>query len=162
MLHFIVLFLFNSQEDLSFTVCLHYEYAGVDEVVDEKKVVNIGKPLIAKLCIHQGFRNNSCFQGCCVPNGACFTQSPDTGVTVYCPSRNNHQPHSYAGFPQPSSAQSENVLHPARCHVAPNRLTAWQSTWPYSSSSNQRNVPVETTDELESDFSRSFRLSHQQ
>ncbi|KAJ7335249.1 hypothetical protein JRQ81_013190 [Phrynocephalus forsythii] len=152
------------KEDLSFTVCLHYEYAGVDEVVDEKKVVNIGKPLVAKLCIHQGFRNNSCFQSCCVPNGPCFTQSADTGVPVYCPPHNNQQPHSYAGFPQPSSAQSENVLYPARCHcsMAPNRLTPWQSTWPYSPSLHQSNVPVETTDELESDFSRSLRLSHQQ
>uniref|UniRef100_A0ABM5FUA2 Mucosa-associated lymphoid tissue lymphoma translocation protein 1 isoform X1 n=1 Tax=Pogona vitticeps TaxID=103695 RepID=A0ABM5FUA2_9SAUR len=152
------------KEDLNFTVRLHYEYAGVDEVVDEKKVVNIGKPLVAKLCIHQGFRNNSGFQSCCVPNGPCFTQLPDTGVNVYCPSRNNRQPHSYGGVPQPSSAQPDNVSHPPRCHcsTALNRLMAWQSTWPYSSSSNRSNVPVETTDELESDFSRTLRLSHQQ
>ncbi|XP_060617315.2 mucosa-associated lymphoid tissue lymphoma translocation protein 1 isoform X4 [Anolis sagrei] len=149
------------KEDLTFTVYLHYEYDGVDEVVDERKVVNIGKPLIAKLRIHQGIGKNSCFQHCCAPNRPCFTQSSDAQPAVYHPSRPNHHPHSYAGFSQPNSAHPEDILHPAMCHsdMTPNRLMAWQTTWPYSFSSNQGNMPVETTDELESDFSENFRLS---
>ncbi|KAJ6656094.1 hypothetical protein lerEdw1_004143 [Lerista edwardsae] len=148
-------------EDLTFTVCLHYEYAGVDDVVDERKVVNIGKPLIAKLCIHQGFRKNSCFQSCCGPNGPCFAHLSGAGVAKYCPTP--HQPHSFAGFCQPSPGPLSSVFQPARCHcnTTPNRLFPWQSAWPYSN----QNIPVETTDdteELESNFSQNLRLSHQQ
>ncbi|XP_066471388.1 mucosa-associated lymphoid tissue lymphoma translocation protein 1 [Tiliqua scincoides] len=149
------------KEDLTFTVCLHYEYAGVDDVVDERKVVNIGKPLIAKLCIHQGFRKNSCFQNCGGPNGPCFTHLPGAGAAEYCSP--HHQPHSYAGFCQTSPGQLGGVFLPSRCRCSttPNRLTPWQSTWPYSN----QNIPVETTDdteELDSSFSQNLRLFHQQ
>ncbi|XP_062984264.1 mucosa-associated lymphoid tissue lymphoma translocation protein 1 isoform X2 [Elgaria multicarinata webbii] len=151
------------KEDLTFMVCLHYEYEGVDDVVDERKVVNIGKPLIAKLRIHQGYRKSRCFQSCCGPTGPCFTQSPGAGAAGYCPCHHSHQPHSYAGIPQPSPASSASVLQPAKCHCSmiPNSLIAWQSKWPYPSDSNRSNIPVETTDELESDFSGSLRLSQQ-
>ncbi|XP_053153709.1 mucosa-associated lymphoid tissue lymphoma translocation protein 1 isoform X2 [Hemicordylus capensis] len=146
------------KEDLTFTVCLHYEYAGVDDVLDERKVVNIGKPLIARLRIHQGFGKNSCFQSCC------FAHSPGPGAAKFCPPLPNCPSHSYAGFCQPSPAHSGNALQPAGCHcrMTPNRLLAWQSMWPYP---NQSNIPVETTDEtdeLESNFSGSLRLSHPQ
>ncbi|XP_077792580.1 mucosa-associated lymphoid tissue lymphoma translocation protein 1 isoform X3 [Podarcis muralis] len=152
------------KEDLTFTVCLHYEYAGVDDVVDERKVVNIGKPLIARLRIHQGYRKNSCFHSFCGPDGPCFAHSPGAEAAGYSPSHHNHQPHCYTGFPQQSPAHSGSVLQPVRCqcNMSPNRLVAWSPTWPYPSNSNQSNVPVETTDELESDFSGSLRLSHQQ
>ncbi|XP_061471434.1 mucosa-associated lymphoid tissue lymphoma translocation protein 1 isoform X2 [Rhineura floridana] len=151
------------KEDLTFTVCLHYEYAGVDDVVDERKVVNIGKPLIAKLRIHQGYRKKSCFQNSFMPNGPGFAPPPGAVEAGYCPPHHNHQPHSYAGFPQASPAHPGS-LQPARCHCSttPNRLVAWPATWSYPSSSSQSNIPVETTDELESDFSGSLRLSHQQ
>ncbi|XP_060136328.1 mucosa-associated lymphoid tissue lymphoma translocation protein 1 isoform X1 [Zootoca vivipara] len=152
------------KEDLTFTVCLHYEYTGVDDVVDERKVVNIGKPLIARLHIHQGYRKNSCFHSFCGPDGPCFTHSPGAEAAGYSPSHHNHQPHCYTGFPQQSPAHSGSVLQPVRCQcsVSPNRLVAWSPTWSYPSNSNQSNVPVETTDDLESDFSGSLRLSHQQ
>uniref|UniRef100_A0A8C6YUZ5 MALT1 paracaspase n=1 Tax=Nothoprocta perdicaria TaxID=30464 RepID=A0A8C6YUZ5_NOTPE len=44
------------QEHLIFTVCLHYEYPGIEDTMDERKEVNVGKPLIAKLGLHHGFR----------------------------------------------------------------------------------------------------------
>uniref|UniRef100_K7FQV7 MALT1 paracaspase n=1 Tax=Pelodiscus sinensis TaxID=13735 RepID=K7FQV7_PELSI len=55
------------KEHLIFTVCLHYEYPGIEDSLDERKEVNVGKPLIAKLGIHHGFKKN-----CCVhhPNSA--------------------------------------------------------------------------------------------
>uniref|UniRef100_A0A8D0KRL0 MALT1 paracaspase n=1 Tax=Strix occidentalis caurina TaxID=311401 RepID=A0A8D0KRL0_STROC len=50
------------REHLIFTVCLHYEYPGIEDTMDERKEVNVGKPLIAKLGLHHGFKNNSCLQ----------------------------------------------------------------------------------------------------
>ncbi|XP_028672121.1 MALT paracaspase 2 isoform X1 [Erpetoichthys calabaricus] len=41
------------QRDLSFTVCLQYQYQEMDEFVEEKKTVSIGKPLVAKLGLHR-------------------------------------------------------------------------------------------------------------
>uniref|UniRef100_A0A8D0DSH0 MALT1 paracaspase n=1 Tax=Salvator merianae TaxID=96440 RepID=A0A8D0DSH0_SALMN len=151
------------KEDLTFAVCLHYEYAGVEDFLDERKVVNIGKPLVAKLRIHQGFGNNSCLQTCCVPNGSCFTQAPHPGAAEYGPPHHSHQPHFYTGFSQPPPAHSGNILEPTRCHcsITPDKLISWHSALPQLSSSQQSNIPVETTDELDSDFSGSLRPSHQ-
>ncbi|XP_060092090.1 mucosa-associated lymphoid tissue lymphoma translocation protein 1 isoform X2 [Heteronotia binoei] len=157
------------KEDLTFTVCLHYEYTGIDDVVDERKLVNIGKPLIAKLRIHQGFRNNSCIQSCCVPNGSCLPQPPVVGAAKHCPPSSQHlPPQPYMGFCQLSPAHTGNTAQPLKCHcgVAPDQLMGWPSTWMYPSNSNLSNVPVETTDdmseELGSHLSGSLRLSQPQ
>ncbi|NXH11316.1 MALT1 protein, partial [Bucco capensis] len=37
------------QQELAFTVCLQYCYHGMDDFVEERQMVNVGKPLIAKL-----------------------------------------------------------------------------------------------------------------
>ncbi|KAJ8408271.1 hypothetical protein AAFF_G00256850 [Aldrovandia affinis] len=39
--------------ELTFTVCLQYQYASMDEEVQEKTTVTVGKPLVAKLNLHQ-------------------------------------------------------------------------------------------------------------
>ncbi|KAL8204041.1 UNVERIFIED_CONTAM: Mucosa-associated lymphoid tissue lymphoma translocation protein 1 [Gekko kuhli] len=157
------------KEDLTFTVCLHYEYTGIDDVVDERKLVNIGKPLIAKLRIHQGFRKSSCVQSCCAPNGPCLSQPPVMGAAKHCPPSNQHlPPHPYMGFCQVSAAHTGNAAQPLKCHcgVTPDRLIDWQSSWMYPSGSDPSNVPVETTDdtseELGSHLSGSLRLSQPQ
>ncbi|XP_054842380.1 mucosa-associated lymphoid tissue lymphoma translocation protein 1 isoform X2 [Eublepharis macularius] len=157
------------KEDLTFAVCLHYEYAGIDDVVDEKKLVNIGKPLIAKLRIHQGFRKNSCIQSCCVPSGPCLTPSPVVGAAKHGPPSSHHlPPHPYMGFCQLNPARLGDPLQPVKCHcgVTPDRLVGWQPAWVYPSISNQSNDPVETSDdtgeELGSHLSGSLRLSHPQ
>ncbi|XP_026522150.1 mucosa-associated lymphoid tissue lymphoma translocation protein 1 isoform X2 [Notechis scutatus] len=149
------------KEDLTFTVCLHYEYMGLEDPVDERKEVNIGKPLVARLRIYQGFGKCSCFQNCSLPNSASSTQSLAPEASGFCPSHLN-QPHSYTGFVQ-SSPLIESLRQPPRCHcrMVPDRLVAWQSKWPHSYDSDLSNIPVETTDELESDFSGSLKLSHE-
>nr|XP_023699857.1 mucosa-associated lymphoid tissue lymphoma translocation protein 1 homolog [Paramormyrops kingsleyae] len=38
-----------SQKELSFTVCLQYQYDSMDEQVQERLTVSVGKPLVAKL-----------------------------------------------------------------------------------------------------------------
>ncbi|NXW60548.1 MALT1 protein, partial [Eurystomus gularis] len=37
------------RQELAFTVCLQYRYHGLDDFVEERRTVSIGKPLIAKL-----------------------------------------------------------------------------------------------------------------
>uniref|UniRef100_A0A8D0FW28 Mucosa-associated lymphoid tissue lymphoma translocation protein 1 n=1 Tax=Strix occidentalis caurina TaxID=311401 RepID=A0A8D0FW28_STROC len=37
------------RQDLAFTVCLQYRYRGMDDFVEERRTVSVGKPLIAKL-----------------------------------------------------------------------------------------------------------------
>ncbi|NXS62760.1 MALT1 protein, partial [Brachypteracias leptosomus] len=37
------------QQELAFTICLQYQYHGMDDFVEERQRVSVGKPLIAKL-----------------------------------------------------------------------------------------------------------------
>uniref|UniRef100_A0A3Q1HEJ0 MALT paracaspase 2 n=1 Tax=Anabas testudineus TaxID=64144 RepID=A0A3Q1HEJ0_ANATE len=39
--------------DLTFTVCLHYTYSNMDEEVQERQPVTVGKPLVSKLNLHE-------------------------------------------------------------------------------------------------------------
>lgn len=135
---------------------------GLEDAVDERKVVNIGKPLVAKLRIHQGFGKCSCFQSCCLPHDTSSAQPLATEAAGFCPSHLN-QPHSYTGFVQSSPSLIQSLRQPPRCHclMVPDRLMGWQSKWSHSSDSDLSNVPVETTDELESDFSGSLKLSNE-
>lgn len=41
--------LVSLQQELAFTVCLQYRYHGMDDFMEERQKVNVGKPLIAKL-----------------------------------------------------------------------------------------------------------------
>uniref|UniRef100_A0A8C8VHW6 MALT1 paracaspase n=1 Tax=Pelusios castaneus TaxID=367368 RepID=A0A8C8VHW6_9SAUR len=54
------------RKELAFTVCLQYQYEGLEEFIEESQSVNIGKPLIAKLnlCVSGEARG---FPGACSP-----------------------------------------------------------------------------------------------
>ncbi|XP_075209719.1 LOW QUALITY PROTEIN: mucosa-associated lymphoid tissue lymphoma translocation protein 1 [Chanos chanos] len=39
--------------DLSFTVCLQYRYSNLDEEIQERRTVSVGKPLVSKLNLHE-------------------------------------------------------------------------------------------------------------
>ncbi|KAG9350691.1 hypothetical protein JZ751_024580 [Albula glossodonta] len=41
------------KKELTFTVCLQYQYTNMDEEVQEKQTVSVGKPLVAKLNLHE-------------------------------------------------------------------------------------------------------------
>lgn len=47
------MYLFPVQNELSFTVCLHYQYVKLDEEVQEWRTVIVGKPLVSKLNLHE-------------------------------------------------------------------------------------------------------------
>uniref|UniRef100_A0A3Q1FRU4 MALT paracaspase 2 n=1 Tax=Acanthochromis polyacanthus TaxID=80966 RepID=A0A3Q1FRU4_9TELE len=46
--------------ELTFTVCLHYTYSNMDEEVQERQPVTIGKPLVSKLNLHEPRSDRVC------------------------------------------------------------------------------------------------------
>ncbi|OXB60766.1 hypothetical protein ASZ78_016817 [Callipepla squamata] len=154
------------KEHLIFTVCLHYEYPGIEDTMDERKEVNIGKPLIAKLGLHHGFKNN-CLQTCCMANNLFRSQVESSPVVTkyYFPSR--CQPNSCPGAYHPNCTcpGSTRQLEACSCNGTSRMLASRQEVQNYSSPAEKSNVPVETTDdtaELEFLLSDSLRLSKQQ
>ncbi|XP_060889517.1 MALT paracaspase 2 isoform X2 [Labrus mixtus] len=41
------------RKELKFTICLHYTYSNMDEEVQERQTVTVGKPLVSKLNLHE-------------------------------------------------------------------------------------------------------------
>ncbi|XP_029987211.1 MALT paracaspase 2 isoform X2 [Sphaeramia orbicularis] len=41
------------RRELTFTVCLHYTYSNIDEEVQERQSITVGKPLVSKLNLHE-------------------------------------------------------------------------------------------------------------
>ncbi|TSM85967.1 Mucosa-associated lymphoid tissue lymphoma translocation protein 1 [Bagarius yarrelli] len=68
------------KENLAFTVCLQAEFTSLDEQVQWKKEVDIGKPLIAKLDLHRPTRRNSCQQTCLMPHSPSSSPSLSQGA----------------------------------------------------------------------------------
>ncbi|XP_031465071.1 mucosa-associated lymphoid tissue lymphoma translocation protein 1 isoform X3 [Phasianus colchicus] len=154
------------KEHLIFTVCLHYEYPGIEDTMDERKEVNVGKPLIAKLGLHHGFRNN-CLQTCCVANNLFHSQVESSPLVTkyYYPSR--CQPNSCPGAYHPNCTcpGSTGQLEACSCNGTSRMLASRHEVQNYSSPTEKSNVPIETTDdtvELEFLLSDSLRLSKQQ
>uniref|UniRef100_A0A1A7W9U7 Mucosa associated lymphoid tissue lymphoma translocation gene 1a n=1 Tax=Iconisemion striatum TaxID=60296 RepID=A0A1A7W9U7_9TELE len=55
------------RRELTFTVCLHYTYANMDEEVEEKQPVTVGKPLVSKLNLYEP-RKPRTFSGSSFPS----------------------------------------------------------------------------------------------
>ncbi|KAM8888464.1 MALT paracaspase 2 [Synchiropus picturatus] len=62
------------ERELIFTVCLHYTYSNIDEEVQERKTVSVGKPLVSKLNLHEA-------RPACTPSGPSdFTQDSSSAL----------------------------------------------------------------------------------
>ncbi|GCC30403.1 hypothetical protein chiPu_0008854 [Chiloscyllium punctatum] len=46
------------RKELSFSICLQYQYKEMEDSIEEKKVVSIGKPLVSKLNLHGSEHQN--------------------------------------------------------------------------------------------------------
>ncbi|XP_075388797.1 mucosa-associated lymphoid tissue lymphoma translocation protein 1 isoform X1 [Tenrec ecaudatus] len=146
------------QEHLVFTVCLSYQYSGLEETVEEKQEVNVGKPLIAKLDIHRGLGRKTSFQTCVMSSGPYPSPAASSGAAghYHCSHQSLHHDfcHSNAGCPGP--------LGPAdgcRCSRTPDPFVSSYHTRHYSSQFVRSNVPVETTDEMPFSFSDRLRIA---
>ncbi|NWR39690.1 MALT1 protein, partial [Tachuris rubrigastra] len=156
------------KEHLTFTVCLHYEYSGIEDAMDERKEVNVGKPLIAKLALHHGFKANNCPHTCCMagypfhdPMESSLREAAKSCIPSHC------QPNSCPGVSHPNCTCSASITQPGACpcngisRILASRHEVWNCSPPVEKS----NVPVETTDdtvELELLLSDSLSLSEQQ
>ncbi|XP_072777971.1 mucosa-associated lymphoid tissue lymphoma translocation protein 1 homolog isoform X3 [Taeniopygia guttata] len=155
------------REHLIFTICLHYEYSGMEDTMDERKEVNVGKPLIAKLGLHPGFKTRNCLQTYCMP-GYPFhnpVESSPEEAEYYIPS--HCQPNSSPGVYHPNCVCSNSTAHPeaCSCNGTSRMLASGHKVQHYSPTVEKRNVPVETTDdtvELEFFLSDSLSFSEQQ
>ncbi|XP_041567277.1 mucosa-associated lymphoid tissue lymphoma translocation protein 1 homolog isoform X3 [Taeniopygia guttata] len=155
------------REHLIFTICLHYEYSGMEDTMDERKEVNVGKPLIAKLGLHPGFKTRNCLQTYCMP-GYPFhnpVESSPEEAEYYIPS--HCQPNSSPGVYHPNCVCSNSTAHPeaCSCNGTSRMLASGHKVQHYSPTAEKRNVPVETTDdtvELEFFLSDSLSFSEQQ
>ncbi|NXT67338.1 MALT1 protein, partial [Chaetops frenatus] len=155
------------REHLIFTVCLHYEYSGIEDTMDERKEVNVGKPLIAKLGLHHGFKTKNCPQTCCMP-GYPFhnpVESSPEAAEYYIPS--HCQPSSCPGACHPNCSCSASITQPdaCSCNGTSRILASRHEVQHYSPTVEKSNVPVETTDdtvELEFFLSDSLSFSEQQ
>ncbi|KAE8636619.1 hypothetical protein XENTR_v10003062 [Xenopus tropicalis] len=137
------------KENLTFTVCLSYMYQGIEETLDENKRVDVGKPLIAKLDIHSGFKRNLSVQTLHSP-----CHSPELGLGVaeashVCSSPRYSQPHFNAYH-----SNARTAVYPG---TGPTDIYSGFS--PVSNRSRYfpepiitYNVPEETTDDNNLDF----------
>uniref|UniRef100_A0A8C5X2K5 Paracaspase n=1 Tax=Malurus cyaneus samueli TaxID=2593467 RepID=A0A8C5X2K5_9PASS len=150
------------REHLIFTVCLHYEHSEIEDTMDERKEVNVGKPLIAKLGLHHGFKTKNCPQTCCMP-GYPFhnpVESSPEAAKYYIPS--HCQPSSCPGVYHPNHTCSASITQPeaSSCNRTSRILASRNEVQNYSPAVGRSNVPVETTDDsVELEFFISDSLS---
>ncbi|XP_009432350.1 mucosa-associated lymphoid tissue lymphoma translocation protein 1 isoform X10 [Pan troglodytes] len=144
------------KEHLVFTVCLSYQYSGLEDTVEDKQEVNVGKPLIAKLDMHRGLGRKTCFQTCLMSNGPYQSSAATSGGAGHYHSLQDpfHGVyHSHPGNPS-------NVTPADSCHCS-RTPDAFISSFAHHSSCHfsRSNVPVETTDEIPFSFSDRLRIS---
>ncbi|XP_066102613.1 mucosa-associated lymphoid tissue lymphoma translocation protein 1 isoform X2 [Saccopteryx bilineata] len=145
------------KEHLIFTVCLSYQYSGLEDTIEEKQEVNVGKPLIAKLDIHRGLGRKTCLQTCVMCNGP-SQGSPSTSAGAgHYPSSQD----SFLGVYHSHLGSSGSVMPPdsCRCSRMAGAFISSPHTHRYSCQLGRSNVPVETTDEMPFSFSDRLRIS---
>ncbi|XP_041495185.1 mucosa-associated lymphoid tissue lymphoma translocation protein 1 isoform X2 [Microtus oregoni] len=145
------------KEHLIFTVCLSYQYAGLEDTVEEKQEVNVGKPLIAKLDMHRGLGRKTCFQACRMPDEPYHSSTPTAGGAGGFHSSQD----SFHGVYHSHLGNSDSDMPPDRCHCSrtPHAFISSYPTHHYSCQFGRSNVPVETTEEIPFSFSDRLRVS---
>ncbi|XP_068107372.1 mucosa-associated lymphoid tissue lymphoma translocation protein 1 isoform X2 [Hyperolius riggenbachi] len=143
------------KENLTFTVCLTYTYEGVEDMVEERRTIDVGKPLIAKLDIHSGLRP-SCRQLGHLPHSPCH--SPELASAASARTSHvfpsHHYVHSSLNVYHPnlsSSVQPEgyhqDVFSAYNSGGRRRYFSDTKSLYSNVTSSHQRNIPEESTDE---------------
>ncbi|KAG8456795.1 hypothetical protein GDO86_002543 [Hymenochirus boettgeri] len=138
----------NKGENLTFTVCLSYMYQGIEELLDEMREINIGKPLIAKLDIHSGLKRNFCVQTCHSPHSPCHSPELGSGAVEASPICTTSQ------YSQPNLSVYHSNLRTAAMNleaikpdVMSEFLTRSSRSRYFSKPVSTLKVPEETTEE---------------
>ncbi|XP_072272642.1 mucosa-associated lymphoid tissue lymphoma translocation protein 1 isoform X2 [Pyxicephalus adspersus] len=151
------------KENLTFTVCMTYMYEGCEEMVEERKKIDVGKPLVAKLDIYSGLRSLSVHSSH-LPHSPC--RSPDLPLATHDTSHVLTSPR----YPQPphnvyhshirSSIQPE-IYHqePYSAYPSSNRRYFSDNKSHYSNVTitRQKNIPEESTEET---FDFGYQYQH--
>ncbi|XP_021489247.1 mucosa-associated lymphoid tissue lymphoma translocation protein 1 isoform X2 [Meriones unguiculatus] len=145
------------KEHLIFTVCLSYQYSGLEDTVEEKQEVNVGKPLIAKLDMHRGVGRKTCFQACRMPDEPYRSSTSTSGGAGHFHSSQDLFHDVYHSH----LANSDSGMSPDRCHCSrtPHAFISSYPTHHYSCQFGRSNVPIETTDEMPFSFSDRLMIS---
>ncbi|XP_055273423.1 mucosa-associated lymphoid tissue lymphoma translocation protein 1 isoform X3 [Moschus berezovskii] len=145
------------KEHLVFTVCLSYQYSGLEDTVEEKQEVNVGKPLIAKLDIHRGSGRKTCFQTCVMCNGPYHSSAASSAGAA----RYRAPQDCFSGTYHSHLRNSSNAMPSDGCHCSrtADALISSHHAHHYSCPLGRSNVPVETTDEIPFTFSDGLRVS---
>uniref|UniRef100_A0AAY4D8F9 MALT paracaspase 2 n=1 Tax=Denticeps clupeoides TaxID=299321 RepID=A0AAY4D8F9_9TELE len=112
------------KKELRFTVCLHYQYSNLDEDVQERQTISVGKPLVSKLNLHEPRRQpnsmTSSFDYNLVAEGASFTEvssfagtSSGSSSTLWSfdseqRDKSTHPPSAQVNFPEENLESDES------------------------------------------------------
>ncbi|XP_054628324.1 mucosa-associated lymphoid tissue lymphoma translocation protein 1 isoform X2 [Dunckerocampus dactyliophorus] len=135
------------REELVFTVCLRGTYAAMDDddAVCWTKKVNIGKPLIARLDLHEAMRRISCLQTCTMPHSPGQSPAPQNCL---------HPP-----------GQDQSLLSPQRHHLNVGAAAAdGDVEHGHNEVACSSSIPIEASDdmdELQTAFINSLQLQQQ-
>lgn len=145
------------KEQLIFTVCLSYQYSGLEDTVEEKQEVNVGKPLIAKLDMHRDLGRKTRFQTCLTSSSPYQSSAATSGAVGHYRSSQD----SFHGVYHSQLSTSGPILPADGCHCSRTQDAFISSyhTHHYSCQFSRSNVPVETTDEMPFSFSDRLRIS---
>ncbi|KAM5126411.1 LOW QUALITY PROTEIN: mucosa-associated lymphoid tissue lymphoma translocation protein 1-like [Callospermophilus lateralis] len=145
------------KEHLIFTVCLAYQYSGLEDTVEEKQEVNFGKPLIAKLDMHGSLGRKTCLPTSLMSDGPFHSSTSTLGGAGHYHSSQD----SFHGVYHSHLSNSNSAMPSDRCHCSrtPNAFISNYHTHHYSCHFSRSNVPVETTDEIPFSFSDRLMIS---
>uniref|UniRef100_A0A3Q3X7D0 Caspase family p20 domain-containing protein n=1 Tax=Mola mola TaxID=94237 RepID=A0A3Q3X7D0_MOLML len=96
--------------ELTFTTCLHYTYSNMDEEVQERQQVTVGKPLVSKLKLHEPRLpcTSSSLLSCDSVNVAECSSLTEALASASL-STNTWSHHTQASIDPPTSSKSTNV-----------------------------------------------------
>lgn len=119
------------QSELSFTVCLYYQYVNLDEEVLEQRMVTVGKPLVSKLNLHEPHRLQTSsasfsadFQSANMPQYSSFAQDlqaslPSLDASASFTESTESYFYTHAGF---SSASDQKRINEPEENISPEFL----------------------------------------
>lgn len=144
-------FSLTSQRDITFTVCLHYTYSNMDEEVQERLPVTVGKPLVSKLNLHESRTSASC-SASPVPSMDSFNY-PESSSFASVDSSSNTWP--YYG-PTGSGVSHADSLTSSRCANVPEETDSPVVLDSHQSLTASKSLPHSQVNEINYKFSDNF------
>lgn len=141
------------RRDLTFTVCLHYTYSNMDEEIQERLPVTVGKPLVSKLNLHKSRTSASCSANS-GPSLDSFNY-PESSSFASVDSSSNTWPY----YGQTGSAVSHaDSLTSSRCANVPEETDTPGVLDPHQSLTASKSLPHSQVNEINYKFSDMYNF----